>query len=1013
MKKNINRFLIGLIIASASFFSCSNNTSNNDVPMQELPFVESEKSITTVRMFIPDYYAMAEQKSSRVIAPQSVSVRLSYKVMNNNGARWIGVDIVDLATAEKTAVEQAPENFTGSVYTLSFKGLPVGSYDAGSLMIELLNVSGESITSGTNALAISATKEKSDDIVFYTLPLSTGANTGNLAAGEMKFSRAVLVAGVEYPIVITSSGDYPDLVLFSSDGKLSSYYAIDAESEANVTLSVNKTDVYYLGLWADDGNNIEQYSISFDFGKGTQVSGVLTGENLTWTKANSPYIVNGNLLVESGNELTIESGVIVQFSGSYYIRIDGSINAIGSNDEPIIFARTGDNLNSWSGITINGGSNLVTENNEYKAGNILKNCMFVGASSPLSLNSSVYIDSCSFTNGGSIYAKNNSVVRNSTIENGLYVGNFNGIITNNNIYGGVKIGEFIGTIINNTIYGGINCYCEYWECYGTIINNAINGNIDIGGNTTFSNNTFLDGNINLYYYNGLFTLNMINNCPLSMYSFSGKLTGNNFLNYNGIIFDTSNSSSSTYDFTGNYWGESQTSELNELGNKANISFFNDYYDNFEWTKIDYSNWATEPIESAGYLGDSFIAFDYTINGYNYDNGGYYPESNSPSLAIAITPQYHVNDISFVRIAQSLATLKTTEWSTYNASQSFAVDKTKLVNGVATIYLQLKDSKGNISSPVTHEVPFDNPVITFSVTDGSTYSTATSSIVLNYGASDKCNLTQYELYLDGQIISRDETYDDGCGNYGWGSSYSNSYTLGLAYMSTGEHTIKVTFWDSAGNSTTKTVTFTINRNVNTNAFSSGFDSTTGQLLKDSKTVYLWHFDENGNEADNNNFANIGSYDLGTGCLGGYASSAYTSGSIDVSIESAFTIEYWHKGNDSLVISKDSVFASYSSSCYSFYKNASGSVNNNNFNWYPISEYDWHFYSFVYNGIYTAVYRDGVLLCYKDGLSQTLNTNDNKLYIKALCIDELRISNVARSADEIAAYYNAAKSHIVSE
>ena len=45
------------------------------------------------------------------------------------------------------------------------------------------------------------------------------------------------------------------------------------------------------------------------------------------------------------------------------------------------------------------------------------------------------------------------------------------------------------------------------------------------------------------------------------------------------------------------------------------------------------------------------------------------------------------------------------------------------------------------------------------------------------------------------------------------------------------------------------------------------------------------------------------------------------------------------------------------------------------------------------------------------SITLNTNNNKIRISANNIDELRISSVARSPDEIAAYYNAAKSLIV--
>ena len=1156
------------------FSSCSNNTKQDstssetpDVITQE-PEQNQEQGIATVRMFVPDYYALAEQNVDRAIAPQTKTARLSYRINDS----WIGINSIDLSTAAKTPVENAPDGFTGSVYTCTFTGVPVGTYNIDNLKIELMDISGNTITSGTNTTSVTITKGGSASTTFYTIPVSTEPNVGNLVAGEMKFSLEYLYTDIKYKVSMKTSGDYPDIVLFSNDGRLMNYYAIDsAEDETQIEVPVSGQ--YYIGVWADDGNKIgryeyslgkiefinkqlyggihysidlissgsypdvvlfkegevihyytisneeeshitltvqdsgsytfviygnesdnynlmiddlkiidanlvqginydikitttedypdlalikfssygaegelldsqlvnywsisdeegcsrsisvdesglyafaligmklDKYSLQFDLSKGTKLQGVLTSDKLTWTKANSPYIVNGNLLVESGSELSIEPGVIVQFTGSYYIRIDGDINAIGSNEEPIVFTQSGDNLSSWSGIIINGDSNLLTENNEYKSGNVLMNCMIVGANTPLSLNTSVYIDSCTI-NGGSIDARNNSFIRNCTIENGLYLENFYGTVTKNNIHGCVTIGQFNGNIINNVIYNGITCNCEYWDLYGTIINNAINGNIEMGGNTTFKNNTFSAACIYLYEYSGLFTSNIINNCPLSLYSIGGKFTGNNFLNYDGIIFDASRSGSGIYDFTGNYWGESQTSELNELGNKANISFFNDYYDNFEWTKIDYSNWATEPIEGVGYLGDSFIAFDYTINGYNYDNGGYYPESTSPELSIVITPQYHTNDISSVRIAQSLAALKTTEWSTYSVSQSFTVDKTKLVNGMATIYVQLKDTKGNVSSSVMHEVPFDTPVVILSLADGTTYSAATPSVTVNYGATDNGNLTQYELYLDEEKVERDET------TYGWGTNRSNSwsYSLGLAYMSAGSHALKLTFWDIAGNYTTKIVNFTINRTVNTDDFASSFDSTKGQLLKDSKTVYLWHFDENGNEVAGDNSVSIDSYNAETGGLGGYASHAYSSGTIDVPLESAFTIECWRKENNNFTLRKDNLLNVSVTDCRSYYKTASGSVNNNFMSWYSVSDDKWHFYSFVYNGSYTAVYRDGVLLRYKDGLSQTLNTNDNKLYINANNIDELRISNVARSADEIAAYYNAAKSHIVSE
>ena len=94
-------------------------------------------------------------------------------------------------------------------------------------------------------------------------------------------------------------------------------------------------------------------------------------------------------------------------------------------------------------------------------------------------------------------------------------------------------------------------------------------------------------------------------------------------------------------------------------------------------------------------------------------------------------------------------------------------------------------------------------------------------------------------------------------------------------------------------------------------------------------------------------------------------------------------------------------------------SSGSTSYNGISSSYISADDWHYWACTYNGSYAAIYCDGVLVCYTDGLSQTLNSNDNKLYIYSGSsgnYDEIRISNSARSADEIKAYYDCAKDKI---
>jgi len=968
--KTILKYLFNTLLTLCLFFviSCS-DTVNSNTDTEDL-----DQGITSVKMFVPDYYLIAEQESNRAIAPQTASARLCYLVNGN----WVGINTVNLDTATKTPVTNAPQGFSGSMYTFSFSGVPLGSYAAGNLKIELRDSSDSVITSGTNATAVTITKDSPASTTFYTVPETSGANAGNLNSGEMKFSRAALVEGVTYNIVLTSSGDYPDLVLFGSDGKITKYYAVDSQNQASIALTVDSTDVYFLGLWADDGNDIARYTLNFDFGQGTQINGVLTGANLHWTKENNPYIVNGNLLVEEGSELSIDEGVIVQFTGNYYLKVTGTISALGSKEDPIIFVQSGDNLNTWAGIIIDSSTSLNLENTyNYVSGNRLSNCMVIGADTPLKLNSATYVDSCTFTgNSEQLSINSSSIVINNIIDNGLYSNN--------------------GSII---------------------INNIIKRYIFAAGYSSFINNTITNAPISLY--DTFFDSNTITSCSIQFNCYyTPCLTYNTFSGYNDIILNTSDcpyANRKSFNFTGNYWGQVQTAEIeSKLGSNVpddekdyNMSFFTDYYDNFEYTKIDFSNWATEPIEGTGYLGDGFIAFDYTINGYNFSNSGYYPESTSPELNIVVNPKYHANSISGIRIAQSLSQLKETSWETYTASQTFTANLNNLIDGLATIYVQLKDSKGNISSPVMHEVPFDKPLVTLSIADGTEYSNATSSVTLNYGATDKGNLTQYELYIDDRKVSSYES------SSGWGKNYSNSYSIALAYMPSGNHKVKLNFWDSARNLDSKEITFKINHNVDTSIYSgTSYDISTGQLLKDQNTLYLWHLDSNGNEVSEESSLVLSNYSAVTGGLGGYSKGISTSNTIPLELDNAFTIELWRKGDGSPSISKSNVFSISYSYFYRYYLTASGSINNDYTTYSYVTDSNWHYWSYVYGGTYLAIYCDGILISYRDGLTQSLNTNDNKLYISISDnLDELRISNIARSPDEIAAYYNAAKSLIV--
>ncbi len=87
------------------------------------------------------------------------------------------------------------------------------------------------------------------------------------------------------------------------------------------------------------------------------VSGVISA-NTTWTKANSPYIVNGNLTVDSAVLLTIQPGVVVQVDSGFFFKVNGSLLAQGSTIDSIRFTSTSaaPSRRAWSGIMLTGKS---------------------------------------------------------------------------------------------------------------------------------------------------------------------------------------------------------------------------------------------------------------------------------------------------------------------------------------------------------------------------------------------------------------------------------------------------------------------------------------------------------------------------------------------------------------------------------------------------------------------------------------------------------------------------------
>jgi len=96
----------------------------------------------------------------------------------------------------------------------------------------------------------------------------------------------------------------------------------------------------------------------------TTITASTLTSSTTWTQANSPYIIQGNVLIASTATLTIQSGVTVKVAGNYFIRVEGSILAVGTASSTITLESnsTSPTQTSWKGIEIRPGGGSVLDN---------------------------------------------------------------------------------------------------------------------------------------------------------------------------------------------------------------------------------------------------------------------------------------------------------------------------------------------------------------------------------------------------------------------------------------------------------------------------------------------------------------------------------------------------------------------------------------------------------------------------------------------------------------------------
>ncbi len=200
------------------------------------------------------------------------------------------------------------------------------------------------------------------------------------------------------------------------------------------------------------------------------VSGIINSDT-TWTKANSPYTLTGPVGVTEGVTLTIETGVTVNLN-SYYILLNGTLRAIGSNADKIQF---------------NGGKLTFSQyssswNEQTGSGSIIENAILSSSSITIEIwntapkiNRNSIVGAIWATDGASPIISNNIISRSGY--NPVIQISGSPVIFNNTIEGGIETGGYGSTVIsNNTIQGGgKHCGIQAGAITDYISDNVISG----------------------------------------------------------------------------------------------------------------------------------------------------------------------------------------------------------------------------------------------------------------------------------------------------------------------------------------------------------------------------------------------------------------------------------------------------------------------------------------------------------------------------------------------------------
>ncbi|WP_299121784.1 thrombospondin type 3 repeat-containing protein [uncultured Tenacibaculum sp.] len=246
----------------------------------------------------------------------------------------------------------------------------------------------------------------------------------------------------------------------------------------------------------------------------TYINGGIITDDVNWKIESSPYIIKGDLLINSGTRLMIEPGVVIKLEKNVIIQVNGEFIAEGTVNSPIVF--TSEKKNEyWGHIRLTKSSKKAVYNGDkYIEGSIIKNCEFRYGGSLN--NGMLFIDKSrphiennllKGSKSDGIYIKESDpIIKKCTIllnqgagimyPNYMYNYDIQVLDSNisNNLSGGIKIpkaGNGIINIKNNTISNNIGQIVYVYSAGGSGSGSIFLTNNKIYKNRDNTNNNFI------------------------------------------------------------------------------------------------------------------------------------------------------------------------------------------------------------------------------------------------------------------------------------------------------------------------------------------------------------------------------------------------------------------------------------------------------------------------------------------------------------------------------------------